>query len=122
MEDILLVEDEASIRADLAEILRDEGYSVAAVKNGKEALEWLRAQPAPRVILLDLMMPVMNGWDFRCEQLNDASLAAIPVVLLSGASDAEQHTATLGVAASLTKPIRIERLLCTIEQLCAATP
>ncbi|HYO93256.1 MAG TPA: response regulator [Polyangiaceae bacterium] len=122
MEHILLVEDEASVRADLTEILRDEGYSVAAVKNGQEALEWLRAQPAPRLILLDLMMPVMNGWDFRCEQLKDASLAAIPVILLSGTTDSEQHQATLSVAASVTKPIRIDRLLRAIEQLCAAKP
>jgi CheY-like chemotaxis protein len=81
---ILIVEDEPPIRDVLAEILEDEGYRVSTVSNGMEALTYLRQQAdRPRLILLDLGMPVMTGWEFREEQLRDATLKDIPVVVMS---------------------------------------
>jgi CheY-like chemotaxis protein len=115
---ILLVEDDADIRQDLAELLRDEGYSVMTASNGAEALGQLRGGMRPRLILLDLMMPVMNGWEFRVEQLKDPELASIPVVLLSGAADVHHNASTLRVYDFLTKPIQLDRLFKTLERAC----
>ena len=65
---ILIVDDDPDIRDSLKEVLEDEGYEVNGVANGREALDYLRKSPRPCVILLDLMMPVMDGWQFRKEQ------------------------------------------------------
>ena len=75
---ILIVEDEDPIRSVLTEILEDEGYRVASVRNGLEALTYLRQHAHPRLILLDLGMPVMTGWEFREEQQRDQAIARIP--------------------------------------------
>ena len=75
---ILVVDDDPDIRDSLREVLEDEGYEVACVGNGREALDHLKtANPRPCVILLDLMMPVMDGWQFRKEQKQDAEIAGI---------------------------------------------
>ncbi|MBC7545053.1 MAG: response regulator, partial [Candidatus Sericytochromatia bacterium] len=81
---ILIVEDDIDIRETLAEILADEGYSVASAANGLDAISYLQTEAMPCVILLDLMMPVMSGWEFRAKQQQDPTLAGIPVVVLSG--------------------------------------
>jgi CheY-like chemotaxis protein len=114
MPDVLIVEDDPDIREDLAELLRSRGYAVSTAGNGSEALDALSGGDLPRVILLDLMMPVMNGWDFRTRMLQDAQLSRIPVVLLSGASDVQQHAAALHAADFVTKPIKLERLYATL--------
>jgi CheY-like chemotaxis protein len=117
---ILIVEDEPPIRDVLSEILEDEGYSVTTVSNGMEALTYLRQQAdRPSLILLDLGMPVMTGWEFREEQLRDATLKDIPVVVMSATIDLQSKAATLGVADCLDKPIAINTLLCTVEQYCS---
>src|SRR3954466_14273319 len=118
MADVLIVEDDPDIREDLAELLRSRGYEVATARNGREALDALRDGEHPRVILLDLMMPVMNGWDFRTQMLQDAALAPIPVVLLSGAADVQQHAAALHAADFVTKPIKLERLYAALACYC----
>ncbi len=118
MEEILIVEDDADIREDLAALLKEEGYSVATATNGLEALERLRSDPLPCVILLDLMMPVMSGWDFRAKQLADPTLASVPVVLLSAATDLRRHAEQLKVADYLAKPIQLDRLFKTVERHC----
>jgi len=118
MADVLIIEDDPDIREDLAELLRARGYTVATASNGREALEGLRDGNHPRVILLDLMMPIMNGWDFRTHMLQDAGLAGIPVVLLSGAADVQQHAAALHAADFMTKPIKLDRLYATIACYC----
>lgn len=116
--DVLIVEDDFDIRHDLATILEDEGYRVVATENGWEALRHLRqsSQTAPCVILLDLMMPVMDGWQLRTELLKDPTLASIPVVVLSGAYDAKDTVP--GAAAYLSKPFSMDALLAVVARLC----
>ncbi len=115
---ILLVEDDTDIREEMAALLQAEGYQVAQARNGKEALDQLKTMPAPCIILLDLMMPVMNGWDFRAQQLADPALKKIPTVIVSGAAQAPQEARSLGAAAFLQKPFDVEPLLDVIEQYC----
>ena len=120
MSAILLVEDDVDIRIDLADLLRSEGYEVATVANGQEALEWLhRNGNHTDLILLDLMMPIMNGWDFRSRQLEEPELDKIPVVLLSGAGDVARHASALKAAGYLIKPLRLEQLLGIVSRLCS---
>jgi CheY-like chemotaxis protein len=113
---ILIVEDEASIRAVLTEILEDEGYTVAGVTNGMEALAYLRQHAHPYLILLDLGMPVMTGWEFREEQQQDRTIRGIPVIVMSALPDLTRRAAALGVVGCLEKPIDIDILLGMVEQ------
>jgi CheY-like chemotaxis protein len=106
---VMLVEDDADIRADLAALLCAEGFDVVSAAHGIEALELLRASPHPDVILLDLMMPLMNGWEFRAEQLKDPSIAGIPVLLLT-AGDANQDITGLQAHGRIAKPIQLDEL------------
>src|ERR1051325_2493173 len=80
---ILVVDDDADIRESLREVLEDEGYQVSCVANGLEALRHLRQGNRPCVILLDLTMPVMDGWQFRREQKQDATISDIPLVVIT---------------------------------------
>ena len=116
--DILIVEDDVAIRESLAELLEDEGYRVASAWNGEAALRSLRSSEPPGLILLDLMMPVMNGWEFRQAQQLDPELAVIPVVVVSGDSGVEQKGAALGAVASLGKPIDVDLLLRIVDRYC----
>jgi CheY-like chemotaxis protein len=114
---ILVVEDDESIRAALAEVLRDEGFVVQTACNGREAIELLRgAKEKPKLVLLDLMMPVMDGWEFRTAQLADPELAKIPVVILSAAHDVRKHAQALHVDEYLPKPLNVPKLLDAIER------
>jgi CheY-like chemotaxis protein len=116
---ILVVEDDPDIRFGLAVLLEDEGYEVVTAANGREALAQLHAMPvAPCVILLDLMMPDMDGWEFRAEQRREPLLASIPVIVLSAAADLPTRTAKLGVAGVMQKPIHVGELLKTIKRHC----
>ncbi len=114
---VLLVEDDEDIRSSISEVLADEGFQVVAASDGNDALRYLRSTTElPRVILLDLMMPVMDGWAFRAAQLADARLATIPVVILSAATDVPRHAAQLHVDEFLVKPLDVPQLLNTIER------
>jgi CheY-like chemotaxis protein len=115
---ILVVEDDFDIREALTQILEDEGYEVRGASNGCEALEIATSGPAPRLILLDLMMPVMNGWQFRSEQLKDPRLAAVPVLVISADPDLQPKAAALGVAGLLKKPISLDDLLSAVKVHC----
>jgi CheY-like chemotaxis protein len=115
---IMIVEDDSDIREDLAELLRDQGYRVTTARNGAEALEQLRAELMPCLILLDLMMPVMDGWEFRRRMLADDRLAGVPTVLLTGVADPEEHALTLNANDVMTKPIRLKRLYATVDRYC----
>jgi len=106
---VLVVEDDSDIREALALVLRDEGYTVEDAPNGKVALEHAH-QHRPDLILLDLMMPVMNGWQFREVMLKDPELAAVPVVVLSAAESARDHAPAMGVS-FLQKPVELADLL-----------
>ncbi len=116
---LLVVEDDADIRETLDGLLSMEGFHVIGCSNGREALDWLHASPKPDVILLDLMMPVMDGWQFRVVQKQDPELSAIPVVALS--ADATAKAAAIDADAYLKKPVEYETLLETIDHLLVAS-
>jgi CheY-like chemotaxis protein len=113
---ILIVEDDRDLREALSEVLRDEGYSVAGAGDGQEALDRLRRDQRPSLILLDLTMPVMNGWQFRAEQRQDPLLSGIPVVILSAGDHLAEQMAPLGVHDYVHKPIELDELLRTVER------
>src|SRR5438067_2285603 len=114
---VLLVEDDEDIRASVADILKEEGFEVVGAVDGDDALRYLRkAEVPPRLILLDLMMPVMDGWQFRAAQLADERLAKIPVVILSAATDVRRHAAQLHVDDYLVKPLDVPLLLNAVER------
>lgn len=109
---VLLVEDDPGITAALEDMLRDEGLEVATAGNGREALALLRGGLRPSAILLDLMMPVMDGWDFRQEQLADPALKDIPVVVVTASGfSPETIRAQLGDVNLLPKPVPCSTLL-----------
>ena len=110
---VLLVEDDGSIRTTLADMLRDEGFRVTPVANGREALAHLRRAAPPDAIVLDLMMPVMDGWEFRVEQKNDPALASIPVVAMS--ADVSAKARAIGADAYVRKPIDFADLIRSIR-------
>jgi CheY-like chemotaxis protein len=113
---ILLIEDDPDIRTDLSEILQDEGHEVTTAENGIEGLLILRGGPRPDLILLDLMMPIMDGWEFRAEQLRDSSFRTVPVVILSGAANIAREATDLSASGHVGKPIRLELLLDIISR------
>ena len=115
---LLVIEDDVDIREALDGLLSMEGFHVAGCSNGREALNWLRASPKPDVILLDLMMPVMDGWQFRVAQKEDPDLATIPVLALS--ADATAKAAAIDADAYLRKPVDYETLVDTIDRLLVA--
>src|SRR5262245_22499124 len=94
---ILIVDDDSDLRETIREVLDDEGYETAAAGNGAEALAWLREAPLPALILLDLMMPLMDGWRFREEQLKDDRIAAIPVIVMTAGRKVLETTALQNV-------------------------
>jgi CheY-like chemotaxis protein len=113
---VLVVEDDALTRRCIVEVLLDAGYRVVEASNGAEALALLREQPLPALILLDLMMPVMTGQEFRAEQLQDPRLAAIPVVVVSAVDVGQAQE--LRIDEHLPKPFCIERLLASVSRYC----
>jgi len=115
---ILVVEDDAATRDAVALVLEDEGYSVTGVANGQEALHHLRRTPLPNLIVLDLMMPVMNGWEFRKQQTQDPALKAIPVLVISADGAVSQTAAALGAKDYLRKPIDLDLLLEAVQRCC----
>jgi CheY-like chemotaxis protein len=117
--DVLIVEDDYDIREVLTEVLQDEGYQVMGGANGREALDLLLAtQAIPKLILLDLMMPVMSGWQFAEKLREDARYKALPIVVVSADGNLQQKAASLGASGYLRKPIEIEALLEVVERYC----
>ena len=114
---VLVVEDDAAIRVSLRDALEDGGFPVRAAANGQEALEVLASFGPAAVVLLDLMMPVMDGETFRRRQLADPQLADIPVVIMTAAQVRNlQH---LGAQAVLRKPFHIDDLFAKLQPLVA---
>jgi CheY-like chemotaxis protein len=115
---ILVVDDDRDIRESLCELLEDEGHRTIGAANGKEALEILRSGGLPCVILLDIMMPVMDGPTFRAAQLSDPGLRAIPVAIITaGGKDAANG---LDAQALLLKPLLLEDVLDVVGRFCPA--
>ena len=112
---ILLIEDETDIRTILKEALEWEGYRVYTASNGKEGMEILPEMPAPGLILLDLMMPVMNGWEFAEALETDRAHADIPIVTLSAFSDPKKHIRANDV---IKKPVDLDVLLDLVRKHC----
>ena len=115
---VLVVDDDYAVLDALKDILEDEGYEVSVAANGLEALKQLSRGPRPCVILLDLMMPVMNGWEFREKQLEDDGLAAIPTIIVTAQNKPEVSASELKAATSIRKPIAPDTLLKTVERYC----
>lgn len=116
---VLIVDDDAAIRRMLSRHLTLDGFTVAEAENGQAALAYLRNGGEASVILLDLRMPVMDGWTFRREQRLDPTLAHIPVVVLSGADADRFHE--LDAAAAFDKPARMSDLVPCLRHLCGST-
>lgn len=108
---VLVVDDDFDIRTMLGLTLELEGYTVELAAHGGDALDRLRADPHAQIILLDLRMPVMNGWQFREAQRGDPSIADIPVVVLSGDGDVAKETTSIGASSFLKKPVDLDELV-----------
>ncbi len=119
---VLVVDDDEATREAHALALRRSGIRVVTARDGRHALEQLRLCPEedrPCCILLDLMMPVMDGWQFRAEQRRDPRLAAVPVIVCSAQGAAEQRAGALEAACYLNKPVEVEELLAVVRRFVA---
>ena len=117
MVSVLVVDDESDIREAVAEVLADEGYVVHGASDGAEALRTARAVH-PSIVLLDLMMPGMNGWEFRAAQKDDPTIQDIPVVVLSALG----RVSGMDAAGFIQKPFDLEELLSVIRAHAQAEP
>jgi CheY-like chemotaxis protein len=114
---ILLVEDDRDIREILAASLEDEGFEVMTASNGLEALRVLRTRPTPPdVILLDLMMPVLDGYGFLAERRKDPALASIPVAIVTASQGVDRRQVDTDTAI-ISKPIDLQRLVTMLDEL-----
>jgi CheY-like chemotaxis protein len=117
MPSVMIVEDDRDTREMLGRFLELEGFDVRTAANGQLALEALQQNEEPCVIILDLMMPVMNGWQFREKQVRDPRFSRIPVVVVTAAGPREEIPA-ITADGWLSKPVDFDRLLATIGPLC----
>ena len=116
---VLVVEDDAYTRDTLTEVLEKDGFAVQTASNGRDAFEVLHsASTKPCVILLDMMMPVMDGWEFRKAQRNDPELASIPVAVFSAQPNIEAAARFVEAAACFRKPLSVDDLIDTLDSLC----
>jgi CheY-like chemotaxis protein len=111
----LVVEDDPGIRNTLQLLLEAEGYTVFLAEHGRDGLDLLRRIEPPCVVLLDIQMPKMNGYEFLCEKNADPSIADVPVVVLSATADVRQ---IIGAVDFIRKPFEIPRLLEVVERHC----
>jgi DNA-binding response OmpR family regulator len=112
---ILIIEDDEGVGPSIAQLLRDEGYDVAIAMNGRDALRRLERDPLPSLILLDLMMPELDGVEFRVRQLADARLSSVPVILMSARPDVAMKARQLLVDDFMPKPMNFEELLHIVQ-------
>lgn len=112
---VLIVDDDAFARETLGRLLEGDGYNVATAANGGEALRHLQREPRPGLIVLDLMMPRVDGFAFAKEQQRHPELAGIPVIVVS-ASDCQRTLAVSAMVARFEKPVDVAELLRTINQ------
>ena len=116
---VLIVDDDSAVRTALKELFETEGYTVVLAANGRAALNRLKEGFRPGVVLLDLMMPVMDGWDFRTQQLQEPGLKDIPVLILTAAGFSDQTIrAQFGEIPFVPKPPPHDRLLQIVKDVC----
>jgi two-component system, chemotaxis family, chemotaxis protein CheY len=114
---VLIVEDDADIRETVAELLLEEGYGVQTATSGADALEHLAAATTlPDVVLLDLMMPVMDGWTFYDNLQKETRWASLPIVVISADANVHEKAARLRPVACLRKPVGIDELLTVVAR------
>jgi CheY-like chemotaxis protein len=119
----LVVDDDPDVRQSLRELLLAADYRVSTVENGEKALYLLQTEEElPSVILLDLLMPIMNGWQFRRAQIKDARLASIPVVVLTGGSFPDEAVESIRASAWLAKPLDHAQLVETLARVARGRP
>ena len=117
---ILIVEDDSRLRSGLGDLLRQSGYDVVSAATCEQAISQLRTAARTDLIVLDLRMPGMNGWQFRSEQRRDRELAAIPVIVATADWNAESEAESLGAVCCLRKPYTPKQLVETIRRFAAA--
>ncbi len=115
---VLVVENDPATRQVIATLLRQEGHVVEEARDGREALGRLRAGLRPDGIVLDLLLPYVNGRQFRDEQLRDHSLRNVPLIVLSGEPAAPREAAEMGAVACLGKPVDFDALLAALWRHC----
>ena len=116
---LLLADDDVHVRDAIASVFRMEGMDVTTAADGGEALYALRTEPRPCLILLDLDMPGMDGWEFRRRQLLWPAMATIPVVVVSGQPEVKVAARALEARAVLAKPVKVDCLLRVVDGHCA---
>jgi DNA-binding response OmpR family regulator len=115
---VMVVEDDYDIREAISEVLDDHGFDPLLAANGKDAIELLHSGVTPDLVLLDLMMPVMDGRELFLRMLRDPKLSDIPVVVLTAQPSAEQTIDGLAPADWLRKPVHLDTLLSTVRRFC----
>jgi two-component system chemotaxis response regulator CheY len=124
MPQILVVEDDDAIRGLVSDVLRDDGYEVREATNGAEALGRIRDE-RPDLIVLDLMMPVMDGWTFVEKCRDQASCSDVPIIVTSASHDlprTAERLRSFGVRSCLAKPFDVDGLLALVERYVPSTP
>jgi chemosensory pili system protein ChpA (sensor histidine kinase/response regulator) len=119
-ERVLVVEDDDDIREVIEQVLVSEGYRVELAKDGLDALDKLQGRPQPCVILLDMMMPNMDGEAFLSALRARPAFATVPVVVISGNAVARQRARELAAVACLVKPFELDELLCVVRSVAMA--
>ncbi len=114
---VLVVDDDDDVRAAVACALEEDGYTVGLAENGRVALDALLAGARPELILLDMMMPEMDGWAFRTAQRAHPELASIPVILFTANGASRETLDRFGVQGHLPKPVRLDDLLDTVARV-----
>lgn len=113
---VLVIDDDVDILETIKMVLEGSGYEVLTAQSGLDALDMLRAGKRVRLILLDMMMPTMSGWEFRAAQQRDPAIASIPVVVMTGDSRVTDKAATVGAAGHIRKPMNVAMLQATIAR------
>jgi DNA-binding NtrC family response regulator len=114
---VLIVEDDEAIRSSIAELLSDEGYEVRVASDGSQAIKDLKQNQAPDLILLDLMMPTMDAFQFRSEQFSNRLHVDVPVVVMSAHPNIRTEAERIQVSTFIRKPIDIDQMMDTVKKL-----
>lgn len=115
---VLIIEDDPDIRASIQDALEVLGVPALEANDGQQALTLLSKIDPPGLILLDLMMPIMNGWEFRVEQVKNPLIAAIPVVIISADVNLEKKALSMGAVEVLKKPFDFDSLARLVKRYC----